>query len=824
MANKVKLVAPAHLKVDFKPSQRQYELWKNLQPECPKCGGQVEIVLQEDGTNEAVCNGCGNDNVPQMTLGGGAAGGGKSFLGSVWLISSCIRFSDIRAVVARKTLKALKESTMNTIFSIMRVWGLEEEVHYHYNQVEGTIRFWNNSVIIMKEMADTPSDPNFERFGSSEYTIAFVDEVSEISEKAIEVLFSRLRWNIGATFKVSKLLMSTNPTTNWVRTRFVQDDDGARVICRRGEEYIPFKVDDNPDKSFVAHYKRSLQKIKDVATRERLLEGNWDFVDANEAAFYNGFDGNKHLMTKLRERVYDPNKPLILSFDFNVHPFMTCLVLQVDYDNKKVYLMEEILGYPKDKRNNTPGLSKHIYKKYKRSGHKGGYVITGDPAGLARNSQTEEGVNNFSIIRNEMVGLSNQLRLLKTQPPQVLRGEWINKVFDEQYDGWEIQIDMRCRRLTEDLIYQLSNEDGTKDKTKVKDPKTGVKYEKHGHCFAPGTMVTTINGDVAIENVAIGDMVMTRNGFKEVVFSGVTATNVVVKDYNINGHVLASTTDHKYYTSENGFVEIDTISSERTFITNSIWKEKKLSLTNSDSTDIQNQKGGVTENILKGGVLSATKRSNGTFIGTCGTSTTGRYQRGATFTTSMKIQQITALKTLNVKQEQIICHSMQNQPLNTLLKSEKLCSMTIDTKLLNGTKARLVKSGIENMLKSPLLGRRGSCCVQNVGQNLPPYLSQAGSSIVQADVEKELLREYLGQSSVKSRPTSSNERIVDKVYDITVADDHEFFANGVLVHNCSDAFDYALCLFVQKSWYKYKRGGNDNPAPATAKIAPIFQY
>ena len=60
--------------------------------------------------------------------------------------------------------------------------------------------FWNDSVIIMQEMVDLPSDPNFERFGSSEYTIAFIDEVSEISERAIEVLFSRLRWRTAETF------------------------------------------------------------------------------------------------------------------------------------------------------------------------------------------------------------------------------------------------------------------------------------------------------------------------------------------------------------------------------------------------------------------------------------------------------------------------------------------------------------------------------------------------------------------------------------------------------------------------------------------------
>ena len=97
----------------------------------------------------------------------------KSYIGSVWLVSSCIRFENIRAVVARKTLKSLKESTWNTIKSILKDWGLKEDTNYKINNLEGTLTFWNDSVIIMKEMADIPSDPNFERFGSSEYTIAW---------------------------------------------------------------------------------------------------------------------------------------------------------------------------------------------------------------------------------------------------------------------------------------------------------------------------------------------------------------------------------------------------------------------------------------------------------------------------------------------------------------------------------------------------------------------------------------------------------------------------------------------------------------------------
>lgn len=82
----------------------------------------------------------------------------------------------------------------NTIRAVIKRWGLIEDVHYRVNNLAGTLTFWNDSIILMLEMADLPSDPNFERFGSMEATICAVDEVSEIGQKAIEVLFSRLRW------------------------------------------------------------------------------------------------------------------------------------------------------------------------------------------------------------------------------------------------------------------------------------------------------------------------------------------------------------------------------------------------------------------------------------------------------------------------------------------------------------------------------------------------------------------------------------------------------------------------------------------------------
>lgn len=100
-----RLKAPSSLKIDFAPSARQYEVWKNLQPGCSLCGGnvvQVQNGVDRNGnpTYISVCEPSGNDNIPQIILGGGAVGDDKSYLGSCWLISSCLRWSDMRMAVA----------------------------------------------------------------------------------------------------------------------------------------------------------------------------------------------------------------------------------------------------------------------------------------------------------------------------------------------------------------------------------------------------------------------------------------------------------------------------------------------------------------------------------------------------------------------------------------------------------------------------------------------------------------------------------------------------------------------------------------------------
>lgn len=481
------LVAPRNLEITFAPSPRQYEMWKLLQPNyCPHCGGQIELRLTSYDAkglpvHSPVCKSCGSTHLPQIILGGGAGGGGKSYVGSAWIIINCLRFPDSRAVVARKTLKALKGSTLNTIKLILRTWGLVKDVNYKINNVEGIITFYNSSTISLIELEDLPSDPEFERLGSNEWGFGFVDECSQVSEKAIEVLFSRLRWNTADTFIYPRLLLTTNPCMNWVRSRFVQDDDGNPAQLAQHDAYVPFTVFDNPNKQFVATYRASLDKISDPVTRNRILYGNWDFVETNNAAAYWNFNGDKHLVNGLKDSQYNPLMPIILSFDFNVAPYMSCLAIQFDYDNKVIRVLEEILGYPKDKENNTPKLADKINQMLLQTQHVGGVIITGDPSGLSRSTQTEEGVNNYTIIEQHLSpALKANRSILSKQPAHGTRLEFVNAVLNG-FDGWRLEIDLRCRRLTEDLIYQKKNEDGTKNKQKYNDPKLGIKYEKYGH-------------------------------------------------------------------------------------------------------------------------------------------------------------------------------------------------------------------------------------------------------------------------------------------------------------------------------------------------------
>jgi hypothetical protein len=115
------------------------------------------------------------DNTTTEICYGGSAGGGKSMLASLWLVAMCIKYEGIRCLLGRTTLSSLKQTSLNTLFEVMKMSGMESEKHYVYNGQSNTITFNNKSEIILKDLEYKPSDPNFDSLAGLEISCAVIE-------------------------------------------------------------------------------------------------------------------------------------------------------------------------------------------------------------------------------------------------------------------------------------------------------------------------------------------------------------------------------------------------------------------------------------------------------------------------------------------------------------------------------------------------------------------------------------------------------------------------------------------------------------------------
>jgi hypothetical protein len=214
-----------------------------------------------------------DDKTTELLYGGGA-GGGKSYLGCAWLILMCLFYPGSRWLMGRAILKTLKESTLLTFFRICKDNGIKKGKHYNYNQIEGLIKFANGSEIYLKDLYAYPSDPEFDELGSTEFTGAFIDEASQITQKAYLIVMSRLRYKLDDFGLIPKLLIATNPTKNFLYSEFYKPYKDDKL--QKYRKFVTALVQDNPYIS--KHYVDNLHKL-DRISQERLLYGNWEYDD-----------------------------------------------------------------------------------------------------------------------------------------------------------------------------------------------------------------------------------------------------------------------------------------------------------------------------------------------------------------------------------------------------------------------------------------------------------------------------------------------------------------------------------------------------------------
>ena len=201
---------------------------------------------------------------------GGAAGGGKSWLGCYWLLLMCSKFPGVRYFIGRNNLTDSRESVLVTFDKVCASVG-----YTAYRKNDHGIVFNNGSRIVLLDLSYYPiKDPTFQRFGSKEYTGGWIEEAGEVHPLAFEVLKSRIGRHLNDVYHIPpKIFLTCNPQKNWLYTLFYKP-------WRAKALKIPYAFihADNRDNPFLTkEYIDALNSIEDKVTKQRLLHGIWEY-------------------------------------------------------------------------------------------------------------------------------------------------------------------------------------------------------------------------------------------------------------------------------------------------------------------------------------------------------------------------------------------------------------------------------------------------------------------------------------------------------------------------------------------------------------------
>ena len=368
------------------------------------------------------------------------------------------------------------------------------------------------------------------------------------------------------------------------------------------------------------------------------------------------------------------------------------------------------------------------------------------------------------------------------------------------------------------------------------EPDDTVYIGQDFNCIEGEVLIDTIKGKVRMKNLKEGDYVLTRKGYKKVLHK-VYKGNKIVQEFN---NELVATPDHVAITPE-GEVELckaqkfyylskqntESLKEKRKALMR-LLKLKKLYLTEESTTETQKVQ--LYAHIISGMEKEACIEI---FMNTI----LERLQKEIISITKTDIM-ITDLKHLSlllnrnmlkyiakkkvVYEVKKVLQNLQNIIL--LGKEEK--SMEEFQKLLGKMEHMTVLLFALIVVKNLMLELKLQSDVQNV--NINGIFSER-ERLIKAWKDTVLYVENLLQEQVQlhiaqnteviGKDLNIKERGIQKVYDIEVEDCHEFYANGILVHNCFG--NSAVACVVKKGAIIVIK---DYDIPDIRRAPEIFRY
>lgn len=264
-------------------------------------------------------------------------------------------------------------------------------------------------------------------------------------------------------------------------------------------------------------------------------------------------------------------------------------------------------------------------------------------------------------------------------------------------------------------------------------------------CFPARTLITTEKGCVPIEDIKVGDYVLTRNGFEKVSYSGLIKKSSLLTITFEDGRTISATPEHKFWTENRGWVELQNITKNDILV--SIWNndltEKYINYTKANGIYLQVDTSGC--------------------IGMCGSFIMDKFRKVSTFIIKIIIRLITIYP---IWKRLIHSNTWEDTLYENSLKilSAKCAELGINQKTRAIIATAPLSAG-QSYTQSDTIKWKGN--VESVKNDLPP-ISILGQSTVLKTVRIKTI-----VTGTKKIP----------VYGITVGSSHEYFAHDILVAN-----------------------------------------
>lgn len=277
------------------------------------------------------------------------------------------------------------------------------------------------------------------------------------------------------------------------------------------------------------------------------------------------------------------------------------------------------------------------------------------------------------------------------------------------------------------------------------------------HCFVYDTQISTPKGNKKIGLIQEGDYVNTPNGVKRVLKkwdNGIKRIRHYSMRFDTFSLSLDSTKDHKVKVSDE-------------------WKQiSKLK----KGDKIYLRKSLMEKHIISTQMNAISQKAEKGFIGLFGNTIMEKSQKAIIFIMLMKIPTTIIFKTLTLLAKIYILGIQVKNVLKTILNGLKSFIKKELNQLKNGISRKKEGNGIQNTVKKVGL-------IARFIERIVLFAVRHTKHTYQQEVNTATI-------IVKLKRLEIGQKRNEFVFDLMVEDEHCYYANGVLVHNCIDALRY----------------------------------